>query len=158
MGTDEKIETLPLSKAADVLLEECRMVLPGIQALFGFQLMVVFTDGFGEKLTQGEQSLHLVAIGLIVIAIALIMTPAAYHRHQGGHIVTARFIAISTRLLLLSMPPLAIAVCLDFYLIMSAVVESPFIAPLAGAMLVLFVFFWFVLPRTRWLRRLAAGR
>ena len=134
------------------------MVLPGIQALFGFQLMVVFTDGFAEKLTSWEQSLHLVAIGLIVVAIALIMTPAAYHRQQGGHIVSCRFITISTRLLLLSMPPLAIAVCLDFYLIMSAVVESAYIAPLAGAMFVLFMFFWFVLPRTRWLRRLLASQ
>lgn len=30
-------EALPLSEAVTHLLEECRMVLPGIQALFGFQ-------------------------------------------------------------------------------------------------------------------------
>jgi len=39
-------EDLPLSKAAQLLLEECRMVLPGIQALFGFQLIVVFNSRF----------------------------------------------------------------------------------------------------------------
>ncbi len=30
------------------------MVLPGIQALFGFQLMVVFNPGFREHLTLSE--------------------------------------------------------------------------------------------------------
>ena len=33
------------------LLEECRMVLPGIQALFGFQLVAVFNQAFWEKLS-----------------------------------------------------------------------------------------------------------
>jgi Family of unknown function (DUF6328) len=58
----EESEELPLSRAAEYLLEECRMVLPGIQALFGFQLIAVFNQGFGEKLTIGEERLHLVAI------------------------------------------------------------------------------------------------
>jgi len=35
-------EELPLRLAAEYLIEECRMVLPGIQALFGFQLIAVF--------------------------------------------------------------------------------------------------------------------
>ena len=51
----EEREELSLSKAAEYLLEECRMVLPGIQALFGFQLVAVFNQSFGEKLSSGEQ-------------------------------------------------------------------------------------------------------
>ena len=35
------------------------MVLPGIQALFGFQLMAVFSPGFWERLDSSEQRLHL---------------------------------------------------------------------------------------------------
>jgi hypothetical protein len=31
------------------------MVLPGIQALFGFQLIAVFSPGFEQKLTLAEQ-------------------------------------------------------------------------------------------------------
>ncbi len=64
----EECEELPLSPAAEYLLEECRMVLPGIQALFGFQLIAVFNQGFGEKLTLGEQRLHIVAISMAVVA------------------------------------------------------------------------------------------
>jgi hypothetical protein len=34
-----RTEPIKLDSAATHLLEECRMVLPGIQALFGFQLI-----------------------------------------------------------------------------------------------------------------------
>jgi hypothetical protein len=60
-------------------IEEARMVLPGIQALFGFQLIAVFNERFKE-LTEDEQLIHFSATVLVTIAIALIMTPAAYHR------------------------------------------------------------------------------
>lgn len=49
-GVEERVEPLPLAQAAKLLLEECRMVLPGIQALFGFQLMGVLQARFGEAL------------------------------------------------------------------------------------------------------------
>jgi hypothetical protein len=148
------VEELSLSKAADYLLGECRMVLPGIQALFGFQLIVVFNEGFAEKLTAAQQHLHLVAIGLVMIAVTIIMTPAAYHRQQGGRVVSERFIRVSTRLLLWSMAPLAMALCIDFYLVIAAVTDG-IVAPLAAALIFAFVvFFWFVLPRTETLKRL----
>jgi len=51
-------------------------VLPGIQALFGFQLIAVFNDGFGEKLSSGQQVMHLVSIVLVALAIALVMAAA----------------------------------------------------------------------------------
>src|SRR5204863_5078521 len=91
----EKHEELPLSKAAEYLLDECRMVLPGIQALFGFQLIAVFNSAFGEKLSSSKQRLHLLAIALLTIAIAIIMTPAALHRQKGPYEVTDTFVRVS---------------------------------------------------------------
>ena len=72
------------------------MVLPGIQALFGFQLIVVFSASFGERLSGGEQQLHLAATFLIAVAVALIMAPAAYHRQSGPREVTETFVRLST--------------------------------------------------------------
>ena len=43
------------------------MVLPGIQALFGFQRIAVFNQGFDEKLTSGEQQLHFLALFLVAV-------------------------------------------------------------------------------------------
>ena len=40
------VDPLPLATAVQYLLEECRIVLPGIQVLFGFQLIAVFSDRF----------------------------------------------------------------------------------------------------------------
>src|SRR5438874_8821518 len=85
---NEDREDLPLSKAAEYLLDECRMVLPGIQALFGFQLIAVFSAEFEQKLGHAEQVAHLGAIGLVAIAVAMIMTPAALHREAGAGQVT----------------------------------------------------------------------
>ena len=52
------------------------MVLPGMQALFGFQLIAVFNSSFAERLQPLQQRLDLASIALVVVAIALIMTPA----------------------------------------------------------------------------------
>jgi hypothetical protein len=148
-------ETLSLSQAAEYLLEECRMVLPGIQALFGFQLMVVFQQAFAEKLAPAEQRLHLAAIALVAAAVALVMTPAAYHRAAGAREVTESFIRISTRLLIASMVPLALGLSLEFYLI-ARVLLGGAAAPLAIALLVFVAGLWFVLPR--WLKPRRLGR
>ncbi len=142
-------EELPISKAAQYLLEECRMVLPGIQALFGFQLVTVFNQGFSQKLTEAEQRLHLGAILLLAVAIALIMTPAAYHRHAGAREVTERFLRTASRLLLSSMFPLALGICIDFYLVGHVVVKGVLVPLVATALFAFFMSLWFVLPRIR---------
>ena len=46
----ENEDQQPPSEEASYLLDECRMVLPGIQALFGFQLVAVFNRTFWERL------------------------------------------------------------------------------------------------------------
>src|SRR3954454_6486380 len=101
-----KKEKVSLDSAAGHLLEECRMVLPGIQALFGFQLIAVFNDGFGEKLTSGQQQLHFLALFLVALAAGLVMPPAAIHRQTQQRAVSERFVWLSSWLLLLSMYPL----------------------------------------------------
>ena len=149
----EQSEELSLSKAAQYLLEECRMVLPGIQALFGFQLVVVFSPGFSEKLTRPEQVAHFVAITLIAVAVAIIMTPAALHRGTGSKKVTATFVNLSARLLFLSMLPLALGICLDFYLIARVIINDRWVLLLTFGLFTIFMILWFVLPRARSLQR-----
>ena len=146
-------EDLPLSKATQLLMEECRMILPGIQALFGFQLIAVFNSRFSEVLSPAEQRLHLCAIGLIVVAVALIMSPAAYHRQTGPDQVTEQLVRISTRLVLWSMPPLAVSLCAEFYLIARVITDRTVASILAAALLAVFLLLWFLLPRARRLQR-----
>jgi hypothetical protein len=154
----DEIEELPLSKATEMLLSESRMVLPGIQALFGFQLIAVFNSAFGEKLNPLEQRLHLLAIALVGVAIVIIMTPPAYHRQTGPRDVTQRFIDLATRLMLLSMAPLGLSIGLDFYLISRIILNNVLLSLLLTlGLLTLFILLWFVLPRTEVLKRLFGG-
>ena len=122
------------------------MVLPGIQALFGFQLIAVFSERFARDLSAFEQGVHFASIALVVIAIAIIMAPAAYHRRQEPLEVTATFIDVSTVLLLASMLPLAVALCLDFYVIARLIMGNAWALPLAGALFALLFFAWFAFP------------
>src|SRR5207253_8978030 len=110
-------EELSLNDAATHVLEECRTVVPGMQALFGFQLIAVFSTSFKEDLSQAERVLHLAALLLVAIAIALVMAPAALHRQSEPMSVSRGFIATSSRLLMASMVPLAAGICLDVYVI-----------------------------------------
>ena len=47
-------EDLTLATAVTHLLEECRMILPGLQALLGFQLIAVFSQPFLDRLGTRE--------------------------------------------------------------------------------------------------------
>jgi len=156
----EERQELKLSEAADTLLNECRMVLPGIQALFGFQLIAVFNERFKNDLSHFEQMLHLVAISFVALAVALVMTPAAYHRRHGSRNVTDTFIDVSSLLLLASMVPLVLGLSLDFHLIAKLIIGDGRIATAcAVALFAVLVAAWFVFPGAHGLHaRLAALR
>jgi hypothetical protein len=142
-----KVERIELDTATTHILEECRMVLPGIQALFGFQLIAVFNQGFGEKLSQVEQLVHLSALVLTVLATVLVMTPAALHRQAQPMEVSERFVWLGSNLILAAMYPLAVAVALDVYVVTSVISKSDKTGVLVAiAVLLVFIAFWIVVP------------
>jgi len=144
-------EDLSLNDAASHLLEECRTVLPGMQALFGFQLIAVFNSVFRDQLSSTERILHLTAIVLVTIAIALVMTPAALHRQTEPLSVSRRFLRISSRLLMASMVPLAVGLCLDIYVVARMIVGTGgAAATVALSLLGVFIVLWMLLPRMSW--------
>jgi hypothetical protein len=146
---DEKEgEELSLADAVTHLLEECRMILPGVQALLGFQLIAVFSSAFSERLSPAEQRLHLLALALLAIAGALVMAPAAYHRQTQPQRVSKRFLLLGGRLLLIALVPLTLAIALNFYLITRVILGDPTISLLLAAGLgSMFGALWFVWPR-----------
>jgi hypothetical protein len=72
-------ETAPLHSRIEQVLTEARVILPGAQALFGFQLAIVLTEAF-EKLSPVPRLLHGAAILCVASSVALLITPAAIHR------------------------------------------------------------------------------
>jgi hypothetical protein len=136
-----------LEEEATHATDEARMVLPGVQAILGFQLIAVFNQRF-QDLTDGRQVLHLAAFLSLALAMTLIMAPAAYHRQAERGCVTRRFVDFASLLLTLSLVPLMVGVVIDTYLLVWLVVrtELPSLS-IAGGALVVLVAFWFVVPQ-----------
>lgn len=129
------------------VLDECRMVLPGIQALFGFQLIAVFNSAFRETLTPAEQKVHLIAIILVVLAIALVMAPASLHREAEPKQASDRFVRVATRLLLAAMLPLAASLCLDLFLVANVICRDRVVSGvIAATLFAILIGLWFLYP------------
>jgi uncharacterized protein DUF6328 len=149
-GGDRPSEPKRLRDDARITLDEARMVLPGIQALFGFQLIAVFSDGF-RRLADTEQLAHLVSLLLVTASIALIMTPAAYDRIVDEPVISRRFIKLASRVITTAMVPLMLGIAIEIYVVTSLVIDARATAA-ATALLVALLFgaLWFAFP---WLRR-----
>jgi len=128
------------------LLTEIRVVLPGVQALLGFQLIAVLTDAFA-RLPSSLRTLHGISLALMAASIILLMTPAALHRLADRGENTERFHRIGGRLLLTAMLPLALGICLDFFVVLAIVTGSfPLSLLLSSAMFLLFLILWLLYP------------
>lgn len=142
-----------LEQETRTIIEEARMILPGIQAVFGFQLIAIFNNGFSQ-LKPGEKILHLGALALLAVAIALIMTPAAYHRIAERGIVSRRFIVIASRLLEMAMLPLMLGLSADLFVVSRLVLNDVMAsAGIAGAFIILFGGLWYLFPWVEKIKR-----
>src|SRR5947207_4869971 len=65
-------------KMEQVLIEG-RVVLPGVQALLGFQFATVLMQSF-DALPLSSKYVHLVSLCLMALSMILLMSPAAFHR------------------------------------------------------------------------------
>jgi membrane-associated HD superfamily phosphohydrolase len=128
------------------VLTEIRMVLPGAQALLGFQFIVMVLQEF-EKLPEALKRTHLVSLSLMTLAVILLMTPAAYHRIVAKGENTSEFHQFAGRMLLASLIPLALGVASDFFIVVWKVLESYASAFwITGALLIFNFGLWFGWP------------
>lgn len=128
------------------VLEEARMVLPGIQALIGFQTMAVFNQRFANMPDEVKSS-YLVALGLLILGMGLLMTPAAYHRLAERGQVSLRMINLSSTLITAGMVPLMLAFAIDVYVVTVAAIGNGTIASIGALATVAFLTgLWFLFP------------
>jgi hypothetical protein len=134
---DDKIEHV---------LTETRVVLPGVQALLGFQLTIMLSETF-DQLPAWSKYAHLSSLALIAISIILLMTPAAYHRIVERGENTEGFHSFASQMLLTAVIPLALGICGDFFVVVYRMTQSAFFAIMAAStLLAVFYGLWFALP------------
>ena len=127
----EDIHIEKLEDAATHTTDEARMILPGVQAIMGFQLIAVFNQRF-ETLDARDQAIHLAAFFLITFAMGLLMTPAAYHRLAEPGSVTKRFVKLASRLIAFALLPLLIGLAMDSYILVLLVSHDATVSLAAG--------------------------
>ncbi|WP_395406782.1 DUF6328 family protein [Pseudoduganella sp. UC29_106] len=150
---DPPTEKESLKDQMSRVIEEARMVLPGIQALFGFQTIAVFNEPF-KKLPMHVQDCHVGALALVVMAIALVMMPAAYHRLAEPGRVSHHAIKVSSAAICSALLPLAGGLALDVYVVLHMVTDEDLYSALGGgAAFLLLTGFWFGYPLFSRLRR-----
>jgi hypothetical protein len=132
-----------LQEKLDHALTEARMVLPGAQALLGFQFITMLSESF-SRLPRTLQNLHLASLALMALSAALLMAPAAFHRIAEGGEYTERAYRFAGTLVLAAMVPLALGLCGDFYIVTWKISGSqPLALGLTGAGLAVFFGLWF---------------
>lgn len=146
----------PLATRIEQMLTEARVIIPGAQALLGFQLSIVLTKTFAE-IPSSSKLLHALALGCTALAVVLLIAPAAYHRLAYAGEDTEDVLQTGSRLVTVATIPLALGIVGDVYVTIEHISGSPTVATLTAALaLVVLVGLWHVYPLT--LRYSRAGR
>jgi Family of unknown function (DUF6328) len=139
----EEEEEMKLEDKIVQVLTEARVVLPGAQALFGFQLAMTLMDAY-EQLPESSKDMHLASICAIALAIVFLMAPPAYHRIVERGEDTERFHRFASWMVMAAMIALPLGFAGDLWVVVRKQTGSVRAANLwAAATLVVFYGVWF---------------
>ena len=137
-----------LNRNLDQLLQELRVVLPGVQVLFAFLLAVPFSTRFNQ-VDGVERIVFFVALIFTAISVVLLMAPSIQHRILFRHDQKPYLVRAGSALTIAGMTALAIAMTLSIVLV-ADVLYGYWAASIAGAMaLVSIVTIWYAVPIER---------
>ena len=129
---DERLDT-PLPTKIEQLLTEARVILPGAQALFGFQLAIVLTQSF-EQLPASSKIVHAASLFLVALAVVMLMAPAPYHRIVYAGEDTLDLYRVGSALITAATLPLGFGLAGDVYVVIAKIAGSAAIGILSGAL------------------------
>src|SRR3954453_6833196 len=131
------------------LLNELRVALPGVQVLFAFLLAGPFQQRFSQVSTF-ERDVYLVTLLASAAATAFLIAPTGYHRLLFQRGDRPRIIEAGTRMLIIGLVCLAVAMTGAIFLITSFIFSGG--TAVGGAAASGAVFFWV------WFGQAFAGR
>ncbi len=156
MTKPEELDKISLDMRIEHMLTEARVLLPGAQALLGFQFAIMLAQTF-DQLPDSSKLVHMLALALIAVTIILLMTPAAIHRLSFHGEDTERFHKIGSWFVVAAAIPLGLGIGADTYVATTRAMDSSAVGiGAAGAIVSLLLFLWFIQPLL--LRRTGAAR
>ena len=142
----EDRETAPLHARIEQMLTEARVILPGAQALLGFQLVIVLSSAF-ERLPADARILHGAALMAVALAVVLLITPAALHRIVWAGEESPAVLRIGGRITVLALLPLAVGMARDAYVVLlSTTGMTAATAVAASVILLVLLATWYAWP------------
>jgi hypothetical protein len=129
-------------------LEETRIILPGLELLFGFLLILPFNARF-DDLVASQRYVYLACLVATAAAAALLVAPSARHRLNFRAVDKERLLFVANRCLIAGLVLVALSMALAVYLASSMLVDPTWAAGLGGVLAAWFVFWWFVVPLLR---------
>jgi hypothetical protein len=135
------------------LLNELRVVMPGVQVLFGFLLTVPFQQGF-QRIDAFQRDVYFATLLLTAASAAFLMAPSAFHRLTFRARQKPYLIRFGTRQTIIGMILLALAMNGALLLLTDILFGSLTVAITVACSATLFAWLWFGVA----LRRLASGK
>jgi len=128
------------------LLEEIRTILPGVQILFGFLVLLPFQ--FPHDLDGPERVLYIAALLSVAGGFALLVAPSIHHRIRFRNLDKESHLFRASRLVIAASGLLAFATAATVDLVLSTITGEPLAAVLAGGVAAWFIWFWYGLAFT----------
>ena len=127
------------------LLQELRIVIPGVQVLFAFLLTVPFNQGF-SKLDGLQRGVFFATLMCTAAATALLIAPSAHHRLLFRQGVREQRLKMGNLLAILGLVFLVPAMVGVVFVITDLIFGLTAALVVTVAMALLFSLLWFVLP------------
>ena len=142
---DEETKAERLDRELMELLQELRVVLPGVQVLLAFLLTAPFQQRFAQ-LPGTLRNGFFASIACATVATALLIAPSVHHRLRWREREKERLLRIANREAIWGTVFLAAAIVLALYVITN-VLYATWIALLTAALTVaVFAVLWYALP------------
>lgn len=125
------------------LLQELRVMLPGVEVLFAFLLTAVFADRFSD-LDRLGLVLFVVALTTAAITVLLLLMPAALHRF--AHIDRTERIRVGTRFQRIGSITLGISMCLALFVVVRFIFSTSVAVWLVGMVAAIWAGLWYLFP------------
>ena len=147
---DERVELdeTPKERADRELIEllnELRIVLPGVTVLFAFLLAVPFAKGWA-KVTTFQRDVFVAAFLATGVSVALLTAPSSYHRLRFREGNKERLVHIGNRLTIAGIAVFAVALEAVVLLVIDYVVSLGAAIAATVCLTVFVVALWYGLP------------
>jgi hypothetical protein len=127
------------------LLQELRVVLPGVQVLLAFLLLAPFQPRFAQ-LSGSQRNAFFASIACATLATVLLIAPSAHHRLRWRARDKERLLRIGNQVALWGTVFLAAAIVLALYVVADVLYVSQLALLAAGVAVVVFAWIWYGLP------------